>query len=57
MVGTGIGLGGLPLFGCGGCGDSGSARNPAAISFATDTVFSDGVSLQTATVTGSAAAG
>lgn len=36
---------------------SGSAGNLGRISFATDNVFSDGVSLQTATVTGSAAEG
>jgi protocatechuate 3,4-dioxygenase beta subunit len=38
-------------------GYSASVRNLAGITFATDNVFSDGVSLQIATVTGSAATG
>ena len=38
-------------------GYSGSAANLSAISLASDNIFSDGVSLQMATVTGSVAAG
>ena len=38
-------------------GYSGSAANLAAVSLASDSIFSDGVSLQMATVTGSVAAG